>query len=122
MREVKTISRFFAVFAVVFWANLLVAQSRIDAELIQQGGPNVPIEWVVFTGITSASLASQGADLIASTRFDGVDGVENNKAVITFWKPTQEPYILANLVRCIDYFDDLMQGTGSACSIPKLQE
>lgn len=58
MREVKTISRFCAVFAVVFWANLLVAQSRIDAELIQQGGPNVPIEWVVFTGITSASLAS----------------------------------------------------------------
>lgn len=107
-----------AAFALVFWVSPVDAQSRIDAERTQ----NADIEWVVFTGINSASLARQGADLIASTGFDGVDGGENNKAVITFWKPTLEPYIWADLVRCIDYFDGLMQAAGSACSIPKSQE
>ena len=111
-----------AVIVLVIWASDVAAQSRIEAEQIERGGPNVPIVWVVFTGINSASLASQGAELLTSTALDGVVGAGDDKAIITFWKPTQEPYIWASLVRCIDYFDSFMQNTGSACSIPRSQE
>lgn len=101
------------------WTNHASAQSIIEAERTERGGPDAPVMWVLFTGLNSSRLAQEGAELLASTALDWPDGT---KAIVTFWKPTQEPYIWANVVRCTDYFDNFMQSNGGGCSIPRVEE
>ena len=101
------------------WTNHAAAQSIIEADLIEQGGPRVSVVWDVFTGITSSSLAHEGAELMTSSALSWPDGTQ---AIVTFWRPIQEPYIWANVVRCMDYFDSFMQSTGGVCSIPRAQQ
>lgn len=113
-----------AVLSASLIAGNAVAQSRIEAELINRGGPTVEHEWSVFTGINSASLAQQGAVLMAATtlRFDiQPSGPEQHRAVITFWsmQGLEAQWADTSTVRCIDYFDQFMQPTGGACAVPR---
>lgn len=108
-----------AVIVLVIWASDVAAQSRIEAEQIERGGPRPGTTWVMFTGISSSSLASEGADLLTSSGLSLADGTH---AIVTFWKPTQEPHIWADVVRCADYFDSFMRSIGSACHIPQSQD
>lgn len=97
-------------------ATQATAQSRIDAERVERGGPPVSSMWGTFTGINSSSLAREGAELLTSTGLNWPDG---SQAIVTFWRPVQEPYTWANVVRCIDYFDVAMQSTGGVCAISR---
>lgn len=103
---------------VILLASDVAAQSRAEVQVIEEFGPKASLAWGMFTGISSATLASEGADLVASTGFSWPDG---RQALVTFWRPTQEPYIWADTVRCVDYFDGSMQSTGGACYIPRNQ-
>ena len=105
-------------------ASNAVAQSRVEVEMINQGGPTVEHEWSVFTGINSASLAQQGALLMAATTLNFYiqpGDPEHHKAVITFWsmRGLEFQWADASTIRCIDYFDQFMQPTGGACSVPR---
>lgn len=113
-----------AVLSASLIASNAVAQSRIEAEFVNQGGPTVEHEWSVFTGINSASLAQQGAVLMAATTlsFDIQPGdPEQRRAVITFWsmQGLEVQWAEASKIRCIDYFDQFMQPTGGACAVPR---
>lgn len=99
------------------------AQSRIEAEMIRQGGPTVAYTWGTFTGINSASLANEGAVLVSSTALSLPGG---KQAVVTFWSTASLAYSWdratesdASIIRCIDYFDKFMQPEGAACSIAR---
>lgn len=113
-----------AVLSASLVASNAVAQSRVEAEMINQGGPTVEHEWSVFTGINSASLAREGAALLtaATLSFEVRPGdPEQQRAIVTFWS-TQGLEVAwgdAPTIRCIDYFDQFMQPTGGACSIPR---
>jgi hypothetical protein len=113
-----------AVLSASLTASNAAAQSRIQVEMINQGGPTVDHEWSVFTGINSAKLAQEGAELLtaATLSFEIQPGdPEQQRAVVTFWS-TQGLEIAwgdAPTIRCIDYFDQFMQPTGGACSVPR---
>jgi hypothetical protein len=116
---------FAAMVASLISGNAL-AQSRIAVEQINHGGSEVSHQWSVFTGINSASLAQQGAALIAATTlsFDILPGdPEQHRAVVTFWsmQGLEIQWADTSTIRCIDYFDQFMLPTGGACSVPRVK-
>ena len=118
------IAAILAVLSAPLTASNAVAQSRVEAESINRGGPKVEHEWSVFTGVNSASLAREGAELLtaATLSFEIQPGdPEQQRAIVTFWS-TQGLEVVwgdAPTIRCIDYFDQFMLPTGGACSIPR---
>ena len=94
------------------------AQSRMDAERILQRGPSAGYLWVVFTGISSASIAQEKAILTAS---DALSLPGGKQALVTYWS-TENLTVAwggSSIIRCIDYFDEFMQPAGAACSVPR---
>jgi hypothetical protein len=97
-----------------------LSQSRVEIELIERGGPNISVVWNTFTGISSAILANEGAELLASNALSWPDG---RQAIVTFWATDNIPvkWSDAMTIRCIDYFNSSMQNLGGACSVPRSQ-
>lgn len=69
--------------------------------------------WALEVGLASATLAAQGAELLAS---DGLSWPDGRQATVTYWRPAQGVNLI---VRCIDYFDDSMRSTGGGCQKPR---
>lgn len=67
-------------------------------------------EWQTLSGMTSAKLAAAGWQQSGAAGLSWPDG---RQAVVSFWwMPTHGDRLT---MRCVDYFDADMRGTGGTC-------
>ena len=83
----------------------------VAAALASLPGAAQAQEWQMLPGITSAKLAEAGWQQSAAAGLSWPDG---RQAVVSFWWMVV-PNKTQVTMRCVDYFNAEMQGTGGAC-------